>query len=59
MQKIIVAIFVLIAASFLISFLFNDFHVDLKKAGEEFIRILGIVLVVVLLLKVVSKKRTD
>ncbi|HEX3168250.1 MAG TPA: hypothetical protein VHQ93_18405 [Chitinophagaceae bacterium] len=59
MQKIIVAIFVLIAASFLISFLFNDFHVDLKKVGEEFIRMLGIVLVVVLLLKVVSKKRTD
>jgi len=57
MKKIIIAIAVLIAASFLISFLFNDFHIELKKVADEFIRMIEIALLVYLLLRDPFKKK--
>lgn len=51
MQRIIIAITTLLAASFLISFIFNDFQVEIRKVGEEFIRMLGIAFVIWMLLK--------
>jgi predicted tellurium resistance membrane protein TerC len=57
MKKIIIAIITLIAASFLVSFLFNDFHIELKKVGGEFIRMVGITLLVYILLRDPFKKR--
>jgi len=57
MKKITIAIFTLIVASFLVSFLFNDFHIELKKVGGEFIRMVGITLLVYILLRDPFKKR--
>ncbi|HEV8270376.1 MAG TPA: hypothetical protein VGQ04_03665 [Chitinophagaceae bacterium] len=57
MKKIIIAFIVLIAASFLISFLFNNFQIDFKKVGGEFIRMVGIALLVYILLRDPFKKK--
>jgi len=57
MKKFIIAIIVLIAVSFLVSFLFNDFQIDFKKVGGEFIRIAGIALLVYILLRDPFKKK--
>jgi hypothetical protein len=56
MQKTIIAFIVLIIASFIVSFLFNDFHIELKNVAGEFIRMLGICIIVGLLLKTRTKK---
>ena len=56
MKKIIIAITVLMAASFLVSFLFNDFQIDFKKVGGEFIRMVGVALLVYVLLRNPFKK---
>ena len=56
MKRIIIAIIVLIAASFLVSFLFNDFQIDFKRVGGEFIRMVGIALLVYILLRNPFKK---
>jgi len=56
MKRIIIAIIVLIAASFLVSFLFNDFQIDFKRVGGEFIRMVGIAFLVYILLRNPFKK---
>lgn len=57
MQRIIIGIIVLIAASFLVSYLFNDFHIELKRVGGELIRMVGITLLAYILLRSVKKNR--
>jgi hypothetical protein len=57
MKKIIIVILALIAASFLVSFLFNDFRIEFKKVGGEFIRMIGIALLVYMLLRDPFKKK--
>ena len=57
MKKIIIVFIVLITASFLISFLFNDFQINFRKVGGEFIRMVGIALLVYILLRDPFKKK--
>jgi len=57
MKKIVIVIIALILASFLVSFLFNDFHIEFKKVGGEFIRMAGIALLVYIVMRNPFKKK--